>query len=79
MKRHLDLNLEDLPWPVNVLKFNQVLCDLQPGDDITATVSDGNVVGNLKQLLRCQPGLSFDIAHTDVDFRIHVTRPQRER
>jgi hypothetical protein len=65
MCRHLHLNLEELPWPVNVLKFNQVVYDMQPGDDMIATIKDADVVGNLQQLLDSQPELHFDVSQTD--------------
>jgi TusA-related sulfurtransferase len=74
MCRHLQIHLEDLPWPVNVLKFNQVVYDMQPGDDMTATIRDADVVGNLQQLLRSQPTLHFDVSQTDADYRIRVTK-----
>jgi TusA-related sulfurtransferase len=74
MCRHLHLNLEELPWPVNVLKFNQVVYDMQPGDDMIATIKDADVVGNLQQLLDSQPELHFDVSQTDEDYRIRVTK-----
>lgn len=74
MCRHLHINLEDLPWPVNVLKFNQVVYDMQPGDDMIATIKDADVVGNLQQLLVSQPELHFDVSQTDTDYRIRVTK-----
>ena len=48
MCRHLHINLEDLPWPLNVLKFNQAIYEMQPGDDMIATIKDPDVVGNLQ-------------------------------
>jgi len=74
MSRHLHINLEDLPWPVNVLKFNQTVNDLQPGDDIIATINDADVVGNLQQLLSSQSELRFDVSQTNTDYRIRVTK-----
>jgi TusA-related sulfurtransferase len=74
MCRHLQLHLEDLPWPVNVLKFNQVVSDMQPGDEMMATIKDADVVGNLQQLLCSQPELRFDVSRTEVDYCIRVTK-----
>jgi len=59
---------------VNVLKFNQVVYDMQPGDDMIATIKDADVVGNLQQLLDSQPELHFDVSQTDEDYRIRVTK-----
>jgi hypothetical protein len=47
---------------------------MQPGDDMTATIRDADVVGNLQQLLRSQPTLHFDVSQTDADYRIRVTK-----
>ena len=74
MCRHLQLHLEDLPWPVSVLKFNQVVHDMQPGDDMIATMIDADVVGNLQQLLGCQPELRFEVSRTDADYCIRVIK-----
>ena len=74
MCRHLQLNLDDLPWPVNVLKFNQALDGLQAGDDMIATVKDRDVVSNLQLLLRSQPDLHFRVIRTDTVYRIQVAR-----
>lgn len=74
MGRHLHINLENLPWPVNVLKFNQAVYDMQPGDDMLATINDANVVGNLQQLLSSQTEVDFDVFQTKIDYRIRVTK-----
>lgn len=74
MGRHLHIHLENLPWPVNVLKFNQAVYDMQPGDDMLATISDADVVGNLQQLLSSQAEVDFDVFRTHTDYRIRVTK-----
>jgi TusA-related sulfurtransferase len=74
MSRHLHINLEDLPWPVNVLKFNQAVYEMQPGDDMIATINDADVVGNLQQILSSQSELRFDVSQTNADYRIRVTK-----
>jgi hypothetical protein len=74
MCRHLHIQLDDIPWPVSVLKFNQALHDLQSGDGMTATVKDADVVGNLQLLLDSQPDLRFTVDQTDSDYRIQVTK-----
>lgn len=74
MCRHLHINLEDLPWPLNVLKFNQAIYEMQPGDDMIATIKDPDVVGNLQLLLSSQVELYFDVSQADTDFLIRVIK-----
>jgi TusA-related sulfurtransferase len=74
MGRHLQINLENLPWPVNLLKFNQAVYDMQPGDDMLATVNDSEVLGNLRQLLSSQAEVVFDVFQTNSDYRIRITK-----
>jgi TusA-related sulfurtransferase len=74
MHRHLRINLEDIPWPVNVLKFNQALHGLQPGDDMTVTINDKDVLGNLELLLSRQSDLSFDITGRRGEYRIRIKK-----
>jgi TusA-related sulfurtransferase len=74
MCRHLHINLEDLPWPLNVLKFNQAIYEMQPGDDMIATIKDPDVVGNLQFLLSSQVELYFDVSQADTDFLIRVIK-----
>lgn len=74
MCRHLHINLEDLPWPLNVLKFNQAIYEMQPGDDMIATIKDPDVVGNLQLLLSSQVELNFDVSQADTDFLIRVIK-----
>ena len=51
MGRDLDINLADLPWPVSVLKFSQVVENLRPGDNMVARTRDADVLANLQLLL----------------------------
>lgn len=74
MSRHLHINLEDLPWPVNVLKFYQAVYEMKPGDDMIATINDADVVANLQQILSSQSELRFDVSQTNTDYRIRVTK-----
>ena len=74
MRRHLQLSLENLPWPLNVLKFNQAVHELRRGDDMIDRIDDADVVGNLQQLLSNQRELRFDVVHTSTDYRIRVIK-----
>ena len=74
MSRHLHIDIEDLPWPVNVLKFNQAVYEMQPGDDMIATIKDADVVSNLRLLLSNQSDLRFNVSQKNTDYRIRVTK-----
>ena len=72
--RDFDIDIANLPWPVSILKFNQVVHNLRPGDNMIARTSDTNLLGNLRQLLGSRPDLHFDVSHSDTDYRIRVTK-----
>ncbi|WP_319522763.1 hypothetical protein [uncultured Desulfosarcina sp.] len=74
MGGHHQLHLEDLPWPLSVLNFNQALDAMQSGDDMQVTVRDPDVVGNLRQLLGSLPGLIYNIEKIGETFRILVAK-----
>jgi len=74
MGSHYQLDLEHLPWPVNVLKFNGAVSDMRNGDDMTATLRDPDVVGNLCQLLGSQADLLYEVRQTDSEYRIKVVK-----
>lgn len=66
------IHLEDFPWPVSVLKFNQAIDAMLPGDDMLATFKDPDVVGNAKQLLCSKPNMIFNVIRTDKNFCIRI-------
>jgi hypothetical protein len=70
--RHI--NLEDTPWPISILKFNQAVSELKPGDDMIAFINDADVIANLLQLLRHQPGVGFTVSFAGSDFCIEVKK-----
>lgn len=74
MGRDFDINLADLPWPVNVLKFSQVVDNLRPGDNMIARTIDADVLANLQMLLGSRPDLHFYVSHSDTAYRIRVTK-----
>jgi TusA-related sulfurtransferase len=74
MGSHYHIDLEHLPWPVSVLKFNGTVSDMRSGDDMTATLRDPDVVGNLCQLLSSQADLLYEVQQTDSEFRIKVVK-----
>ncbi|WP_155324860.1 hypothetical protein [Desulfosarcina ovata] len=68
------LNLDELPWPVNVLTFNRAIDGMQPGDIIMATIADAHVVDNLKRILGSLPDLFFDVVQKKRGYHIQVIR-----
>jgi hypothetical protein len=74
MCHRVNIDLEVFPWPLNLLKFNQVIRRMQPGEDVTATSADADVVNSLKQLLISLPELDYDVSETGTCFRIRVFR-----
>lgn len=74
--RHRHLNLEDTPWPMSILKFNRALSEMKPGDDMTATISDADVITNLLQLLRHHPGVGFTVSSSGSNFCVEVKREE---
>ena len=72
--RDFDIDIANLPWPVSILKFNQVVHNLRPGDNMITRTSDADVLGNLRQLLGSRPDLHFDVSLSDTGYRIRVTK-----
>jgi TusA-related sulfurtransferase len=51
----MEINLGDMVWPMCVLRCNEALTRLQPGEDLTITVGDPDVVNNVLLLIKSQP------------------------
>ena len=71
-RRHI--NLENIPWPISVLKFNQAVSEMNPGEQIIASLKDADVVTNLLQLLRHQPDVEVTTSTSDAELRIEVKK-----
>jgi TusA-related sulfurtransferase len=56
----MEINLKDIVWPVSVIQCNEALARLEPGDELTITVSDPDVVHNVVLLINSRPDLRFD-------------------
>ena len=79
MGNHDHLHLEHLPRPVSVLKFNGAVGAMRTGDDMTATLRDPDVVGNLCQLLGGQSDLLYEVRQRDADYCIQVLKGRSGR
>lgn len=70
----MEIDLTDIVWPVCVIQCNEALTRLEPGDDLTITVSDPDVVHNIVLLIKSRPDLQFDQHRESRSFRIRVHR-----
>lgn len=70
----IHIDLDALPWPINVLKFNQAIRTIEQGDAMIATIDDADVVDNLQQLLSSLPELDYEVSKRDARYRIRVSR-----
>jgi TusA-related sulfurtransferase len=70
----MEINLRDIVWPVCVIQCSEALARLEPGDDLTITVSDPDVVHNIVLLINSRPDLRFDQSRTADSYRLDVHR-----
>ena len=70
----MEINLSDIVWPVSVLRCNEALKQLQPGEDLTLTVCDPGVVNNILLLIKSQPDLRFKQCRESKSYQIMVHR-----
>lgn len=70
----MEIDLTDIVWPVCVIQCNEALTRLEPGDDLTITVTDPDVVHNIVLLIKSRPDLQFDQHDEFRSFRIRVHR-----
>ena len=68
------IQLEHLPWPVSVLKFNGAVSAMRTGDEMTASLQDPDVLGNICQLLGSRPDLLYEVQQTGEEYRIQVVK-----
>jgi TusA-related sulfurtransferase len=74
MGRHSTLFLEELPWPISILKCNQQVAALSPGDELRAKVKDKDTVDNLVLLLRATKACEFTIRATKDGFVLNIKK-----
>jgi len=70
----MEINLADIVWPVSVLRCDEALKQLQPGEDLTLTVCDPGVVKNILLLIKSQPDLRFKQCQESESYQITVHR-----
>lgn len=74
MGRRRHINLEDIPWPISILKFNQAVCEMKPGDRIIAFLKDADVMTNLLQLLHHRTDVGVTTRASGDDLCIEVKK-----
>ncbi len=70
----MEINLRNIVWPVSVLRCNEALRQLQPGEELTLTVCDPGVVNNIILLINSQPDLRFKQCQEAESYQITVHR-----
>jgi TusA-related sulfurtransferase len=70
----MEIDLSDIVWPACVLRCNEALKQLQPGEDLTLTVCDPGVVKNILLLIKSQPDLRFKQCQESESYQIRVHR-----
>jgi len=70
----MEIDLRDIVWPVSVIQCNEALTRLEPGDDLTVTVSDPDVVHNIVLLINSRPDLRFDQCRKSDSYHLNVHR-----
>jgi len=74
--RQRKINLEKMPWPVSVLKFNRAVSEMKPGDKIIAFIRDADVIANLLKLLRGRGGVGVTVSSFDGEFCFEVRKKE---
>jgi TusA-related sulfurtransferase len=75
----MEINLRDIVWPVSVLRCNEALRQLQPGEELTLTVCDPGVVNNIILLIKSQPDLRFKQSQESESYQIVVHRMNKKQ
>jgi TusA-related sulfurtransferase len=70
----MEIDLSELVWPVCVLRCNEVLTQLQPGEELVITLCDPDVVKNVLLLVKSQPDLRSTQSQEKEFHRITVHR-----
>jgi len=70
----MEIDLRDIVWPVSVIQCNEALTRLEPGDDLSITVSDPDVAHNIALLINSRPDLRFDQCRKSDSYQLNVHR-----
>jgi hypothetical protein len=79
MARTYRLNLADIPWPVSILKCNNLLDVMAPNDAMDVVMNDGDVFKNLVLLLGALPDTELTARHADAGYKIRLVKIDRHQ
>ncbi|MCU0592274.1 MAG: hypothetical protein MUC57_12485 [Desulfobacterales bacterium] len=70
----MEMNLTVIAWPASVLRCNEALNQLQPGEELVLTVRDPGVIASILMLVKSQADLCFRQLRQPESYRITVQR-----
>lgn len=73
------LNLVNLPWPLSILKCNQQMVEMVPGERLDVTVKENATKENLVILLKKMREYEFDIGFSHGRYRLSIKKRQASR
>jgi len=68
------LNLVNLPWPLSILKCNQQMVEMVPGERLDVTVRESATKENLVKLLRTMREYEFDVCSSHGCYRLSIRK-----
>ena len=66
------LNIVDLPWPLSILKCNQRMVEMVPGERLDVTLKENAIKENLVILLETMTDYDYDICSSHGCYRLRV-------
>ncbi len=76
MGKRPDINLTDIPWPVSLLRCNQCLGKMRPGDERIIILEDVSLKDNLILLFNAMPELSFQVRESRGVYHMNIKKMQ---
>jgi TusA-related sulfurtransferase len=70
----MEIDLQNFVWPICVMKCNEALLHLRPGEALTIDVADPDVVRNIILLIKSRRDLHFNRRRRARLYRIRVRR-----
>jgi TusA-related sulfurtransferase len=75
----MEIDVRDIPWPLCVIRANEAMLQLAPGEDLAIVAADPDVIHNIVLLLKSQADLKFDETRESQSCRIKVRRSGIEK
>ena len=70
----MEINLTNTVWPMCVLRCNEALKRLHPGEELTITLAEPELLDNILPLINNKPGLQSIKEHKHGSYHIIVRR-----